>query len=349
MKTIATKSPPPAFRVFVSSTFTDMRQYRDAISQALNKADCIPYGMERFGAATVPPLEVCYEELENSQIYICALGMRYGSVDADSGKSYTQLEYEKAHELGIPILAFLIDEDNVKISIRDIDRGEAGEKLAEFKRTIKESKEVTCAFFDSAMALQETVYRSVLAEIKRQGTYRDDEGSNASHDDEFVSGAKLFRKFVRRPERFKNTEVMLRVRMDGNYGGWRLKNQLFEVFGMRSGDALYLKDFWVLGLQNIDVDTDEWEIDCFAQGDAADWLDDNDVTKGTVFEGVFRMMYEEVPKITPSGDAKVVRLILIKGNRVIEHSVVTGIKNSSEDSDWKALVEQFKSTFQPDG
>ena len=95
MKTTAKRNPPPAFRVFVSSTFTDMRQYRDAISQALNKADCIPYGMERFGAATVPPLKVCYEELENSQIYICALGMRYGSIDADRGSRIHSLSMKK--------------------------------------------------------------------------------------------------------------------------------------------------------------------------------------------------------------------------------------------------------------
>lgn len=112
---LARKLNRTSFRVFISSTFSDMRQYRDAVIAALNKADCIPYGMERFGATAVPPLDTCYEELGHSQIYICVLGMRYGSVDVDSEKSYTQLEYEKARELGIPILAFLIDEENAKI------------------------------------------------------------------------------------------------------------------------------------------------------------------------------------------------------------------------------------------
>lgn len=344
------QKPPAAFRVFISSTYSDMRQYREAIIAALNKADCIPYGMERFGAAAVPPLEICYEELENSQIYICALGMRYGSVDEKSGKSYTQLEYEKARELGIPILAFLIDEDNAKISIRDIDRGDAGEKLSEFKKVIKESKEVTCAFFDSTMALQETVYRSVLAEIKRQGTYSKESDTDNSDNNDYKFGAKTFRKFVRRPERFKNTEVFLRVRMDGLYSGWKLKDQLYEVYGVRSGDALYLNDIWTLGLDNIDVDDDLWEIDCFAQGDAADWLDDNEVSQGTIFEGIFQMRYEMVPKITPSGDAKIAKLILKKGIRVIEHGVVTGRSSSIdtvlEDDETENLLERLKSFYQ---
>lgn len=106
MTTKKQDSPPPAFRVFVSSTYSDMLPYREAIRTAINKADCIPYGMERFGATSVPPIETCYEELASSQIYICAIGMRYGSLDAETQKSYTQLEYEKAKELGLPILAF---------------------------------------------------------------------------------------------------------------------------------------------------------------------------------------------------------------------------------------------------
>lgn len=344
------RNPTAALRVFVSSTYSDMRQYRDAIISALNKADCIAYGMERFGAASVPPLDVCYEELNKSQIYICALGMRYGSIDEKSGKSYTQLEYEKAQELGIPILAFLIDEDNVKISIRDIDRGELGDKLADFKKSVKESKEVTCAFFDSPMALQEMVYRSVLAEIKRQDTYSETSDIDNHDDNDYKLGAKTYRKFVRRPERFKNTEVFLRVRMDGLYSGWKLKDQLYEVYGMRSGDALYLNDLWVLGLNNIDVDNDLWEIDCFAQGDAADWLDDNEVTKGTIFEGIFQMMYELVPRITSTGDAKIAKLVLKKGSRVIEHGVVSGrnvlTDSVLEDTDSGNLITQFRSLLQ---
>lgn len=162
------EQPPAAFRVFVSSTYTDMQQYREAIRNALNKADCVPYGMERFGAASIPPLEKCYEELEESQIYLCAIGMRYGSVDEKTKKSYTQLEYEKARELGKPILAFLIDEDKAEFKVKDIDKGELWEKLVEFKENIRNSKEVTCSFFDSISTLEDEVYRSVLGEIKRQ-------------------------------------------------------------------------------------------------------------------------------------------------------------------------------------
>lgn len=315
---VVNEAPQPAFRVFVSSTYTDMIPYREAIQSAINKADCIPYGMERFGAEAIPPLDVCYRELETAQIYICALGMRYGSIDAKTGKSYTQLEFEKARELGKPTLVFLIDESNVAFKLNEIDLGEPGEKLAEFKKTIKESKEVTCAFFDSPMSLQDVVYRSIESEIKRQGKQPT---PNTSFD--YHNGAKAYRNFVRRPERYKGSLLTLRVRMDGLYGGWRLKDELYDAYGMPRGDALYLNELWVLGLDNIDVDADIWEIDAFAQGEAADWLDRNEVTQGTVFEGRFLAEYKLVPKSASRGDsiaidALIAKLILVEGIRVIE-------------------------------
>lgn len=322
MATKNTKTPPPAYRVFVSSTYSDMLPYREAIRNAITKADCIPYGMERFGAAAIPPLDVCYEELGASQIYICALGMRYGSIDEPTQKSYTQLEYEKAKELGLPILAFLVDEDKVEFKAKDIDRGESGVKLDKFKSEIKNAKEVTCAFFDSPMSLQEAVYRSILGEIKRQGIRTEE--SNDSEDD-FLEGAKTFNRFVKRPERYKNTECTLRVRMDGLYGGWRLREEVYSAFGFTPGDALFLNDVYVMGLQNVDVANNVWYVDCFAVGEAADWLDNHSVTVGTIFEGRFKLVYELVEKGAGSRgtvgavDAKIANIVLLKGNKVIKH------------------------------
>lgn len=329
---IINSDPPPAFRVFISSTYTDMLPYRDAIQSALNKADCVPYGMERFGAEAIPPLDACFRELEASQIYICALGMRYGSIDKQTGKSFTQLEFEKARELGKPTLVFLIDENRVSFKVSEFDTGPEAEKLAAFKKTIKESKEVTCAFFDSPMSLQETVYRSIEVEIKRQGKQ-----TTSSPILDYQEGAKLYRNFVRRPERYKGSLLTLRVRMDGLYGGWRIKEELFDAYDMPRGDAMYLNDLWVLGIDKIDVDDDIWNIDAFAQGDAADWLDRNEVTQGTVFEGRFLTSYKLVPNVAARGsdksvDAMLARLILIEGVRVIERNAEIKLRSKAPSS-----------------
>ncbi len=54
--------------------------------------------MEQFGARKSNPLETCLAEVEQSDIYVGILGMRYGSEEPNSGKSYSQLEYEKEIE-----------------------------------------------------------------------------------------------------------------------------------------------------------------------------------------------------------------------------------------------------------
>lgn len=341
-RTIVDSTPPPAFRVFVSSTYTDMLPYREAIKSALNKADCVPYGMERFGAEAIPPLEVCFRELEASQIYVCAIGMRYGTIDKETGKSYTQLEFEKARELGKPTLVFLADENRMSFKISEVDIGEGAEKLIEFKKNIKESKEVTCAFFDSEMSLQETVYRSILSEIKRQGMQ-----TTLVPTVDFVEGAKAYRNFVRRPDRYKGSLLTLRVRMDGLYGGWLLKEDLFHAYEMSPGDTLYLNDLWVLGIEKIDVNEEVWNIGAFAQGDAADWLERNEVTQGTIFEGRFLPEYKRVRGIAISGvhqsdDAMIARLILVEGIRVIKHGAKTRSGSIDESSILNHLLMNHK-------
>lgn len=344
---IEKQEPKPAFRVFISSTYMDMIPYRDAVQTALNRADCIAYGMERFGARAIPPLEACYKELEDSQIYICVLGMRYGTVDESTGKSYTQLEYEKARELGKPTLVFLIDESKVKFNLSEIDMGMPGEKLASFKKTIKDTKEVTCDFFDSAMALQETIGRSIDIEIRRQGII---EPPVLIEEEEYIFGANKYRDFVRRPERYKDHLITLQVRMDGKYGGWKLRDEIAIAFGLPKGDLLYLNDLWVLGLDKIDVDDEVWQIDCMAVGQAADWLDRNKVTQGTVFEGKFKTAYKRVPQIAGRGlgeqvDAMVAKLILVEGLRVIG----TDTQVRRIDNELLNMFERIIKSSQKDG
>jgi len=66
--------------------------------------------MEQFGARKSDPLTTCLTEVEPSDIYVGIIGMRYGSEDLKTGKSFSQLEYEKAIEQNKEILIYLIDE-----------------------------------------------------------------------------------------------------------------------------------------------------------------------------------------------------------------------------------------------
>lgn len=58
-------------------------------------------------------------------------------------------------------------------------------------------------------------------------------------------------------------------------------------------------------------------MDLFAEGKMADWILDTGVTRRSVVEGKFKLLYENVRNITPTGDAKIAALLIIEGKKVI--------------------------------
>ena len=84
--------------IFISSTYKDLVKERKAVWELLKRYDVNIVGMEEFGARKDSPLTTCLKEVEQSNIYIGIIANRWGSIEEESGKSYTQLEYEKAIE-----------------------------------------------------------------------------------------------------------------------------------------------------------------------------------------------------------------------------------------------------------
>lgn len=98
------------YQVFISSTYADLKEERRKILDILLMADCIPAGMEAFVASDVEQFEVIKKVIELCDYYILIIGKRYGSISEQTGLSYTEMEYEYAKELGIPVLVFALDE-----------------------------------------------------------------------------------------------------------------------------------------------------------------------------------------------------------------------------------------------
>jgi len=128
--------------VFISSTFEDLAEHRRAIWDLLKEFDVRIRGMEKFGARKESPLETSLSEVESSDIFVGVIAFRLGSVDKNSGKSITQLEYEKISELKKEILIYLIDEENANVLIKYVDHGIKRDKLEAFKKILKEEQTV---------------------------------------------------------------------------------------------------------------------------------------------------------------------------------------------------------------
>lgn len=98
------------YQVFISSTYSDLIEERRKILDILLMADCIPAGMEAFVATDVEQFEVIKKVIDLCDYYVLIIGKRYGSVNALTGLSYTEMEYEYAKQKQIPVLVFAINE-----------------------------------------------------------------------------------------------------------------------------------------------------------------------------------------------------------------------------------------------
>ncbi|MDA0364458.1 MAG: DUF4062 domain-containing protein [Chloroflexi bacterium] len=194
--------------VFVSSTYTDLAEYRRAVWGVLEEFDVAVRGMEAFGARTEAPLQTCLAEVEQSDIYVGVVAFRLGSVNEESGKSFTQLEYEHARELGKEVLIYLIDEDNARVRYADIESDPAvKDKLDAFKRTLRERHTVNS--FISPEDLAEKIKRDFQSRLDPRTREADLE------ETELETSASVLRRLMLLPKSVSGREVRLRLRVTG--------------------------------------------------------------------------------------------------------------------------------------
>ena len=122
------------YQVFVSSTFEDLQEERTKVIQVLLESDCIPVGMELFPASNEEQWSLIKDVISDCDYYLLIIAGRYGSTNED-GKSYTQMEYEYAREIGKPIIAFIHKNPD------NIPSGKS-EKTAKGKKRLKEFKSI---------------------------------------------------------------------------------------------------------------------------------------------------------------------------------------------------------------
>jgi hypothetical protein len=132
-------------QIFVSSTYLDLKEERQKAVEGILRAGHIPAGMELFTASSKSQWLVIEEWIKESDVLMLILGGKYGSIEPDSGKSYTQLEYEFALKHGIPVFAivlsdqYLINKKSTNISLEVYEREVKEpqfEKYDEFKSLV---------------------------------------------------------------------------------------------------------------------------------------------------------------------------------------------------------------------
>jgi nucleoside 2-deoxyribosyltransferase len=150
------------FQVFVSSTFVDLKDERQAAVSAILKAGHIPAGMELFTAGNHSQLQTIYRWIDQCDIYMLILGGRYGSVEPESGLSYTELEYNYATAAEKPVFAVVIEDTALAEKVRSHGAGVLETENAASLRTFRKlvlSK--SSSFFTDSKDIKLCVHESL--------------------------------------------------------------------------------------------------------------------------------------------------------------------------------------------
>lgn len=131
-------------KVFVSSTYEDLKDYREAVRDAIISRGYQPIMMEYFTPeGTEPPKHECFKRLREADIVVAIYAFRYGHIFEGDDKSITELEYELAISKKKKIFFFMPDDELEKIWPKQFREGE--EKLQQFKE--KNRKNYYVQFF----------------------------------------------------------------------------------------------------------------------------------------------------------------------------------------------------------
>jgi len=132
-------------KVFLSSTYKDLIDYRAAAIRAVEGTSYQAVKMEVFGARPAEPVVACLFEVEQSELFIGIYALRYGFIPEGAEISITEMEYLHAKKSGKPVYCFLLDEENQPWLKKWIE-GEPGEsKLRDFKQRIQQAS--VCDYF----------------------------------------------------------------------------------------------------------------------------------------------------------------------------------------------------------
>ena len=93
-------------KIYISSTYEDLKEQRKIAAEAVRKLGHAPIIME----STPKPLDKCLQDVRSSDLFIGIFAWRYGTIPQGHDKSITHQEYEEAIKEGIPCLIFLLHE-----------------------------------------------------------------------------------------------------------------------------------------------------------------------------------------------------------------------------------------------
>lgn len=132
--------------IMVSSTFKELEDHRDVVIAAILELGLFPQAMEFDAALPDDLINASLNKVRSAVAYVGIIGYRYGQtpVSADrnpKGLSITELEYEEARKLKLPVCMFVMSAEHLvpRSAVNSVTAEEQGRLEAFRKRVAKDS------------------------------------------------------------------------------------------------------------------------------------------------------------------------------------------------------------------
>jgi hypothetical protein len=157
--------PDKRYQVFISSTFRDLQDERQAVLKAVLELDHMPAGMELFPASDEAAWGLIQNVIDESDYYVLIIGGRYGSLHKE-GLGYTEMEYDYAISRKKAVIPLLhMNPDNLPRGNTETEP-ESWEKLKQFRAKVEASH--TCNYWELTDDLKSKVIVGLTAIMKKR-------------------------------------------------------------------------------------------------------------------------------------------------------------------------------------
>lgn len=195
------------YQIFLSSTYEDLRLERQQATQTILEMGHMPAGMELFPASDLSQWELIKRVIDESDYYLVIVGARYGSTHTQTGLSFTEMEYDYAASVGIPILGF-VRRDTGEVPAKDFEQDpKKREKLEDFRRKVMTK---ICRHYDEASELGMLVMKSLMSETRinpRMGWVR---ANQARGEEDIAREKELANEIAKKNREIKRLEREIR-------------------------------------------------------------------------------------------------------------------------------------------
>ena len=220
------------FSIFISSTYEDLKKERQALVGVALENNFIPVGMEQFHAAPTSQWNVITSMIDECDFYLLVIGGRYGSIDEETGISYTEKEYNYAKAKGLPVLVLIKESSVITESEQDTgdekyDKYTKMRMLEEFRKKVKNDgntvdflTDINCLKYKASPTFKNAInyvddkagwvrYRDIVDVINEEAEGRNKANTElGEHQQKMLEEMKeMFSQFARRITDIENNQL----------------------------------------------------------------------------------------------------------------------------------------------